>query len=54
MNKYTKPEIEILDFAELDVIATSSGEEVEHTPEKLITWGKMSQNVNSEAVALFR
>ena len=35
MNKYTKPEIEILDFAELDVIATSSGEEVEHTPEKL-------------------
>ena len=53
MNKYTKPEIEILDFAEVDVIATS-GEEVEHTPENLITWGKRSQNVNSEDVALFR
>ncbi len=53
MNKYTKPEIEILDFAEVDVIATS-GEEPVNTPEKLITWGTMSRNVNSEDVALFR
>ena len=53
MNKYTKPEIEILDFAEVDVI-TTSGEGPEYTPEKLITWGTMSQNVNSEGVALFR
>lgn len=53
MNKYTKPEIEILDFAEVDVI-TTSGEGPENTPEKLITWGTMSQNVNSENVALFR
>lgn len=54
MNKYTKPEIELLDFTEVDVIATSSGEEPVYTPEKLITWGNMSRNVNSEDVELFR
>ena len=50
MNKYTKPEIEIVDFTQVDVIATSSGE----IPEKLITLGDMSQNFDSENVGLFR
>lgn len=50
MNKYTKPEIEINDFTQVDVIATSTAD----TPEKLITWGDMSQNFDSENVGLFR
>ncbi len=53
MQKYTKPEIEINDFTQVDVIATS-GEGPEYTPEKLITWGDMSQNFDSEKVGLFR
>ena len=51
MKKYTKPEIEVFNFAEVDVIATSSLET--ETPEKLITWGNMSRNINSEDGALF-
>lgn len=53
MRRYTKPEIETLDFAEVDVI-TTSGEDTEDTPEKLITWGNMSQNFDSEGVNLFK
>ncbi len=50
MNKYTKPEIEINDFTQVDVIATSTAD----TPEKLITWGNMTNNFDSGDVNLFK
>ena len=53
MKKYNKPELEIITISEVDVIQTSGTEETD-TPEKLITWGTMSRNVNSGEVDLFR
>jgi len=50
MQKYNKPEMEIVNLEEIDVI-TTSGEDLK---DDLITWGNMSQNINSTDVNLFR
>ena len=54
MQKYNKPEMEIINLTETDIISTSSFTEEPDTTEKLVTWGNMSQNVNSADVGLFR
>ena len=55
MKKYSKIEIEIINIEDVDVIATSATEEgPEDAYETLITKGRMSQNIDSENVGLFR
>ena len=54
MKKYTKPEMNVIEIENIDIISTSEIDVEQDAPETLITKGGMVQNFNSEDVGLFR